>query len=203
VRRDAVSFDKFHPAAMLPILELPTVRRLASPISVELYQQMGERAPSGRRMELIRGVIVEKIPSSPLHSLLVGQFNELAQAACGPNSHVRQEQPLSLIDSMPEPDVAAVAGSREDYRRAHPSTALLAIEIAVTFEELDRAKAAIYAEAGVQEYWIVLAERAQIEAHTFPREGSYTQLRRYSRGETLVSLALPTLSVELETLFRA
>ncbi len=92
-------------------------------------------------------------------------------------------------------------GRREDYALNHPSTALLAIEVAVTTEELDRAKASLYAEAGVEEYWIALAGRSQVQVHTAPREGAYTRQRLYTCNETLVSETLPELRVELARLF--
>ena len=46
---------------------------------------------------------------------------------------VRSQMPLRLNDdSEPEPDIAVVPGTPSDYAAAHPSTALLAVEIAVT-----------------------------------------------------------------------
>lgn len=106
-----------------------------------------------------------------------------------------------MSDSMPEPDVLVVAGRDSDYRRTHPTTGLLAIEVAVSTVVLDHEKAALYAEANVAEYWIVLANEAAIEVHTLPVEGRYTQRRVYARGETLASAALPALRVELDALF--
>jgi hypothetical protein len=46
--------------------------------------------------------------------------------------------------------VAVVDGPDEAFTLTHPTTALLVIEVAVTSEALDRAMAAIYAEAGVR-----------------------------------------------------
>ena len=59
---------------------------------------------------------------------------------------------MTLNDSEPEPDVAVVPGSVEDYRSAHPSTAVLIIEVAVSSEDVDREKAELYASAGIKEY---------------------------------------------------
>ncbi len=185
---------------MVAILELPDVRQLVSPISVENYERMAEKVDR-QRIELIRGVIIEKVTSSPFHSYLIGQLQTLVQAALDAEKHIRQEQPLKMSDSMPEPDILVVAGQRSEYRRTHPTTALLAIEIAVSTVVLDREKAALYAEANVQEYWIVLANDEAIEVHAAPSAGRYTQRRVYTRGETLPSIALPALCVELDALF--
>lgn len=187
---------------MLAILEVPAIRRLVAPISVEVYHQTPEYAPSGRRMELIRGVIIEKMPKSPLHATLLGYLLALVQAAAGQRGLlVSQDQPLTLSDSEPEPDICCVRGDLRDYRHKHPSTAVLAIEIAVTSEALDREKIAIYAEAGVLEYWIVLAKSECIEVYTEPRDGAYFNRRIVSRGEVLTSAQLPELAVALEALF--
>ena len=88
-----------------------------------------------------------------------------------------RSSPLKLKDSVPEPDLAVVAGQVADYRHAHPTTALLVIEVAVSSLGLDREKAAIYAEAGVTEYWLVVAGQEKIEVYTEPRDGTYQQQR--------------------------
>ena len=66
-----------------------------------------------------------------------------------------------MRDSEPLPDVCVVAGNVSDFDHRHPSTAELVIEVAVTTAVADREKAAIYAEAGVKEYWIVLPTERQ------------------------------------------
>ena len=188
---------------MVAILELPAVRERVAPLSVEDYERMSERVDR-QRVELIRGIIVAKMTSSPFHSYLIARLRKTVQAILGDErQHIRQEQPLKMFDSMPEPDIVVVPGSESDYRRSHPTTALLAIEVAVSSLVLDREKAALYAEANVQEYWIVLATDEAIEVHTAPAESRYTQRRVYERGETLSSTALPALHVELDALFQA
>ena len=187
---------------MVAILELPEVRQMVSPISVENYHQMPEFNQSGRRTELICGLITEKMGKSPLHAPLLRYLFLLVQAAADAAGLLAlKEDPLTLADSEPEPDISVVPGQSSDYRDTHPATALLAIEVAVTSVVLDREKAALYAEANVQEYWIVLANDEAIEVHTLPVDGRYTQRRVYTRGGTLPCATLPALSVELATLF--
>lgn len=186
---------------MLAILELPAVRHRAVPISVESYHQMTARGEVSRRTELIRGVILEKVSVSPRHEYLVSELYELTRAAVGPEFYVRKEAALTLVDSEPEPDLAVVVGSRTDYRSHHPNTALLVIELAITSEDLDREKAALYAEAGVEEHWIVLAERGLIEVYTTPRDGLYHRKHTHRPGETAESTALPGLRVDVAALF--
>lgn len=85
---------------------------------------------------------------------------------------MRQEASLQLTDSVPEPDVAVVTGSRQDYDDK-PTTAALVVEVAVTSLAADRAKAALYAEASVGEYWIVLAEVGHVEVYRGLESGVY------------------------------
>ena len=61
---------------------------------------------------------------------------------------IRPQMPLDLEDgsSDPEPDMSVVAGTPDDFR-AHPATALLAVEVADSSLSLDRKKAAYYAAA--------------------------------------------------------
>jgi hypothetical protein len=53
---------------MTPILDIPEVRQRVSPLSVEEYHRLNEFNENGRRTELIRGVVIEKMSKSPLHS---------------------------------------------------------------------------------------------------------------------------------------
>ena len=186
---------------MLSILEVPTVRRQVAPISVETYHALGEQGLVEQSTELLRGVILEKISKSPLHEYLANLLFELVRIAVGSRLVVRKEGPLTLADSEPEPDIAVVTGAPEDYRRAHPRTALLVIEVAVSTVEVDREKASVYAEAGVAEYWLVLADSATIEVFTQPEAAAYRTRRTVRRGEVLASTALPELRVTLDTLF--
>ena len=138
------------------LIDTPTVRQRALPITAEQYHALGRQGLLTERVELLEGMIVEKMPKSPLHIFLVLAFFELLQKAVGVSLHVRSEQPLACQRSEPEPDVSVVRGKKEDYLAAIPQTAELVVEIAVSSADIDRRKATIYAEAGVREYWIVL-----------------------------------------------
>lgn len=186
---------------MPTVLDQPVLRERAWPITVETYHKMIGHGLEGQRVELIRGVIVEKMPKSPLHEYFVDLLHERLKAALR-DFWVRKEAPLTLGDSEPEPDVSVVEGARSDYRRGHPQTAKLVVEVAVSSAEIDRVKGAIYEQAGVEEYWIVFAEERVIEVRSNLRGAAWSLMRRYSAGETIASTALPGLSVGLDELFR-
>ncbi len=171
-------------------------------ISVEQYHKMPEYTPAGKRTELIRGIVIEKMSKSPLHASLLRFLFQIVQAAvAGTGWIVFKEDPITLADSEPEPDVSVVEGGGAGYKRAHPGTARLVIEVAVTTVELDRAKVLIYAEANIPECWLVLGKKKTVEVYTEPREGRYTQHRTFTGAASVVSTTVPGLRVELETLF--
>lgn len=186
---------------MLSILEVPTVRRQAASISVETYHRLGEQGLVAEQTELLRGVIIEKMNKSPLYVSLVRHLMLLAEAAAGEEYVVRKEDPLTLADSEPEPDLAIVRGDASDFRRRHPTTAVLVIEVAVSSEEIDREKVAIYAAANIPECWLVLPARSVVEVFTQPEDGVYRHRLVYSEIGALVSEQLPALRVDLERLF--
>ncbi len=186
---------------MVAILENPEIRQLVGKISVQAYEQMGEDM-GGIRRELIRGILIEETAPSAPHAFLITRLYRWVLAAVGTAFYCRQEQPLKLSDSMPQPDLAVIDGPEGDYFDVHPSTALWVMEVAVSSTVLDREKASLYAEAGIKEYWILLASEKAVEVHTVPEAGKYAQQRVYRSGETLASTVLPTLRVDLAALFR-
>ncbi len=186
---------------MLSVLERPTLRARVPRLSISDYHHFCETNPWAERTELIRGIIIEKMSKSPLHgtiaSLLQDQFTPQVPAGL----LIRREEPLTLRDSEPEPDLAIVTGARRDYLRAHPTTALLAIEVAVTSPDDDRAMSELYAEAGVPEYWLVLPKECAIEVYRDPAGLSYRTMRRCERADELISSSVPELKVTLAELF--
>ncbi|RYD34224.1 MAG: Uma2 family endonuclease [Verrucomicrobiaceae bacterium] len=144
--------------------------------------------------------ILEKPGKSPLHCFLVDLMAEMLRRVLPPDRIVRAGAALHLYDSCPEPDLCVVPGPRDLYAVHHPRTALLVIEVAISSESLDREKAAIYAEAKVGEYWIVMPERRTVERFTHPHDGAYTRRETVASGKAVVSLTVPGFSVTLDGL---
>src|SRR5438034_1369081 len=107
---------------MSAILEIPEVRQRLSPLSVEEYHQLGEYNENGRRTELIRGIIIEKVSKSPLHSALGSILYELILSRVPEGYSVWKDEPLTFLDSEPEPDISVTRGTRRDFKTAHPPT---------------------------------------------------------------------------------
>ena len=186
---------------MSAILELPEVRARVARWSVKDYEALGEQGVFGKNVELVRGIVVQKMSKSPLHFNTTQWLRDWCSARLPAGFVVRQEGPLRLADSEPEPDIAVVRGSERDFWASHPTTAALVVEVAVTSAALDRENASLYAEAGVEEYWIVLAGERAVEVYRQPAGGAYQQKRLASHEETLVCASVPGLELSLRELF--
>jgi Uma2 family endonuclease len=186
---------------MIAMLEQPAIRKQVQPLTVETYHRLTELGLLGEKVELLRGVIVQKMSKSPIHCAVLQRLLRLLRAACEPEYEVRQEQPLTLADSEPEPDIAVVPVSAEDYAKQHPSTALLVVEVAVTTVETDREKGTIFAEAGIPEFWLVLPEQRQVEVYSKPSAKRYGRCDKLGAGECLTSPVLRAGKIELGRLF--
>ena len=186
---------------MLAATEEPAVLARMHPISVDTYHRLGEMGHLSERTELIRGVITDQMPRSPLHSTIVRLLDKHLLLHLPSGWHPRAEQPLTLPDSEPEPDIAAVAGTEADYFAQHPRTAALVIEVCGTSEDLDRVKLGLYVEAGVPEAWLVLAGERIVERHTEPRDGAYRCVERAIFPATLASTIFPNVILPSKDLF--
>ena len=136
--------------------------------------ELGVLSPDDR-VELLNGWIVNKTNHRPAHGFAVRLLSEWLQLSL-PAGWISQCQlPITTEQSEPEPDLAVVHGVHADFRSRHPSgnDCRLVIEVADTSVSKDRAKATIYAAAGVMEYWIVNLTENQIERFTDIVENSY------------------------------
>ena len=186
---------------MAAILELPEVRNRVSPLTVEEYHRLDEFNENGRRTELIRGIVIEKMSKSPSHRTIVSLLYRLFLARLPQGFTVWQEQPLTLADSEPEPDISVTRGGERDFEKAHPTTAELVIEVAVSSPALDRENASLYAEAGVKEYWIVLAGQRQVEVYRRPEAGRYRETSVAGADDTLDCSTIPGMRLQALELF--
>ena len=88
---------------MCAILEWPEVRARIMPLSVEVYDLLTEMGELDKRTELIRGVLIEKMSKSPLHSDLVKRIFLFLLAFQRTGLAVFTERPLRLADSCQNP----------------------------------------------------------------------------------------------------
>ena len=122
---------------------------------------------------------------------------------------IRVQGPLDVSpSSQPEPDIAVVPGSARDYAKAHPTTALLVVEVAESTIRFDRGeKASLYASAGVPDYWVVNLRDHQLEVFRdpVPMPGEpygygYRTSAQYLTVDTVTPLANPQGIIQVSEL---
>ena len=143
------------------------------------------------RLELIEGEIINMTPQGSLHATAVQLATELLKKAFSSQFAIRVQLPLALEDSSePEPDLAVVIGSPRDYRDAHPTAAVLIVEIAdstLTFDRQQKKK--LYARTGIEDYWIINLIDQQVEIYRNPKNEDYLQNTTLTPGQSITPLA--------------
>jgi Uma2 family endonuclease len=129
-------------------------------ITRDEYYRLGELGFfDGKRVELIRGEVIEMSPINIAHARGVGFVADALALVFAIGHYVNVQQPFALPGAAPgtepQPDVAVIPGSRRTAT-AHPTQATLLVEVADSTLFYDSTtKAQLYAEAGVPEYWIL------------------------------------------------
>ena len=106
------------------------------------------------------------------------------------------------LESAPEPDVAWVV--ERDYSQGRPTAAdvLLIIEVADSSLAYDTGeKAALYAAAGVADYWVIDIPHRSIEVRRDPAAGRYRTLNTYAGNDEIHPLAAAEVALRLSLLW--
>jgi len=161
----------------------------------------------GLRTFLIQGTIWEQGPMNPPHANSVDLISEMLRAAFGIQYRVRCQLPLVLgFDTDPMPDVAVVRGGPRDFSTVHPTTAELVVEVAdTTLFQDTTTKAELYAEAGIQEYWVVDVDQSKLLVFRDPAPISvggfhYRNQQTLSKSDSITPLALSNSALSVADL---
>ena len=161
---------------------------------------------SDEHIELIGGELMVAGPKGAPHYTAVVKTAGALEAAFGPGWYVRREGPVGLDDdSEPEPDVAVVPGSPDDYSRAHPSRPVLTVEVSESSLAADRhRKGSLYARAGLADYWVLNLVDRVLEVYREPAADSaapfgwrYTRSEVFDAAARVTPLAAPGSSVSV------
>jgi Uma2 family endonuclease len=149
------------------------------------------------RLELLRGRLVRMSPQKSPHASTVSKLTRFFIEGLGDRAVVRIQLPLALTDdSEPEPDVAICAPG--DYDAEHPATALLIVEVSDSDQVVDRKiKTALYAEAGIPEYWLMDLPRRQLERYRSPAADGYQQLEIVEEAGAVAPEGFPAVSLRI------
>ncbi len=169
----------------------------------ELLVEAG--ALEGQPVELLSGRKVRMSPESALHAAMIEVLAaQLRQPASQAGLAVRVAHPLALsaIDE-PEPDLAVVTARVDHYAGGHPEPAdvALIVEVAGASREKDLGdKAARYATAGIDDYWVVDLQERTTVVHRDPDvdQGVYGNVETIPFGQPTAPLALPKEALGIE-----
>jgi Uma2 family endonuclease len=171
--------------------------------TVDEFQRMGEVGllKEDDRVELIDGELIRMNPIGHDHAGDVNFLLTWFAARLGARAVISAQNPLRLRPrGQPQPDVMVLRPRADYYRRSHPTAddVLLLIEVADGSLDYDRVtKAAIYAQAGIADYWIVNLVDAQLIVLRQPVEGGYRSVRTLTREDSLSPLAFPDIAISV------
>ncbi len=159
-----------------------------------------------RKIELIRGELIQMNPAGPLHDDLITYLtNWSVRSAVANQTCITSQTGLDLpeVNSRPEPDLLWIRAGR--YPNSHPrsSDVQLAIEVALSSLAHDlETKRLLYAQCNIAEYWIVDSQASCIHVHRQPNQGDYQTRFVVTTSDQLCPLIAPHASLDLKDLFQ-
>ena len=157
-----------------------------------------------RRIELIRGELREMNPPGPDHSEAVSRLIDWStDSVIQKLVKLRVQDPIGIpeLDSGPQPDLAWVQVRRYNDRHPLPAEVLLLIEVADSSLESDCGdKADLYAEAGIQDYWVVSLPERLIHVYRQPKKSGFAEHFTAGFGDEIRPLAFPQFALSVTEL---
>jgi Uma2 family endonuclease len=151
-----------------------------------------------QHLELVEGELIQKIPKTRPHSIGLKTLYQWLMQVFGP-SFVEQEVPIDLAAednriNEPEPDIIVLKREFSSFRSANPGPddLRLVVEVAYSTADFDLGtKAALYARAGIPEYWVLDLIGRRLVVHRDPRDGAYASITSFGEHESVAPLGAP------------
>ena len=151
--------------------------------------------------ELIEGEIVKKMTQGEYHISCINRLNRIFSRKCGDEIIVSVQNAVVISEiSEPEPDVTLLRFQEDFYASGKATTedVLLLIEVSDSTVSYDRTtKIKLYAQAGVEEVWLVNLPKQVLEVHTEPTNGKYKVVRKLNKNESVTPKLLPELTIKI------
>ena len=157
-----------------------------------------------RKVELLRGEIIEMSPEGVPHSFYCRQTGEYLRQLLIDRAIISEAHPITLPNnSEPEPDIAIIQMPAVLYRDRHPHVSdifwLIEVSNSTLIKDLGMKKD-IYAKAGISEYWVMNLQESVLIVFRNLTESGYQSENRFDSG-TISPLAFPDLSIDVQRLF--
>ncbi len=172
----------------------------------EVYQMVEAGIlPEESGWELIHGEIIHRMTIGSKHASIVRKLEKYLERNFGDFVMISGQNPIHIDEhNEPEPDIALLKPRDDFYAERHPvpEDVLLVIEVSDSTVDFDREiKKAIYAEAGINEFWLVNLKDSTVETFNNPSNGMYYQMRIFGRGEVVQTKNIQGISLEVSEIF--
>jgi len=122
---------------------------------------------------------------------------------------VNSEAPIDVAPednptNEPQPDLIVLSPDYSAFRSAipQPQDLRLVVELADTTLAFDlTVKAALYARAGIVEYWVLDVQGRRLVVHRDPQAGQYRSIVAYGEQESVAPLSAPDASFRVGDVF--
>lgn len=167
-------------------------------ISLSTYERMIEAgvfdSDEAGRVELVRGRITKMTPINFEHANTLAMATDWSyDSAPRDKVLIRVQTPILLTrtNSAPQPDLFWIA--KKDYsRHATAPDIRLLIEVSDSTVSYDLGeKADLYAEEGIEDYWVVNIPARAVHVHRQPQGNSYTDVAVYHGSDEIRPLRHP------------
>ncbi|MCY7344945.1 MAG: Uma2 family endonuclease [Pyrinomonadaceae bacterium] len=157
--------------------------------------------PEASGWELIDGFLIEKMSIGSKHASTVKRLNRKLSLIAEDKSIISVQDPIHINEyNEPEPDIALLNLREDFYAESHPTPdeVLLLIEVSDSTVEYDRdVKKALYAQAGIAEFWLVNLKENTVERYSSPKNGSYRLAEILEPGETIKAGTIENLELKI------
>jgi Uma2 family endonuclease len=151
-----------------------------------------------QHLELVGGELIDKMGKNRPHVNALAVIHAWLLQVFG-DRFVNQEAPIDVSpednpSNEPEPDVIVLNRVFWNFRSSNPGPRdlHLVVEVSDTTLAFDlTAKAALYARAGIVEYWVLDVTGMRLIVHRDPQSGKYATVLIYSERESVAPLAAP------------
>jgi Uma2 family endonuclease len=170
----------------------------------EYHQLVATGILDDKRVELLEGIIVDMPPEGMAHAVYCSESVQYLRDLLGNSATVREAHPITLPnDSEPEPDIAIVRAPSRQYLDHHPYPADIfwLIEYANSTLKKDlNDKKRVYAEAGIEEYWVVNLHASELIVFRDRSSDNYQSETIFATGN-ISPLSFPDLQINVSKLF--
>jgi Uma2 family endonuclease len=160
-----------------------------------------------QKLELVDGELISKMGKTRSHvNALMAMMRYLA-GSFG-YDHINPSAPIDVApednsSNEPEPDLIVFALPTA-LRLTAPQAADLALVVEISDSSLRfdlTVKAALYARAGIIEYWVLDLAGRRLIVHREPEAGRYRTVVAYSEGEKVAPLSAPENELQVGGMF--